>query len=103
MTDELDRISDDEELDIDIAQALGADDQTSIQVLTLYIPNKDLNGIDIRDQRKWVREGAAILAEIGGGVTIMPPVEGGWINEDGIIIWEHPIILYSYVKPESFV
>jgi hypothetical protein len=45
-----------------------------------------------------------LLAEIGGGVTILPPVEGGWYDDRaGAIVWERPVILYTYVRPDSFL
>ena len=47
-------------------------------------------------------DAAHLLAEIGGGVTIMPPVEGGWKSDDGEIIWEKPILVYTFIKPEAF-
>ena len=56
-----------------LAEAIGASDETSIQVLTLYIPNKDCHNAEFGHQRKWVLEAAGLLARIGGGVTIMPP------------------------------
>ncbi len=43
------------------------------------------------------------LARIGGGATAMPPVEGVWLNEMGEFVWENPVILYSYIKPDQFV
>lgn len=92
-----------EEATIDLASALGASQETSIQVLTLYIPNRDHKNKLLQDQRRWVREAARLLAEIGGGVTILPPVEGGWMNERGAIIWEKPVILYTYIKPDAFM
>ena len=91
------------EMNLDLAGELGASEQTSTQVLSLYIPNKDCYGNEFGTQRKWILEAARILAEIGGGVTIMPAVEGGWINSEGDIIWENPIVVYSYVKPDEFV
>ncbi len=48
-------------------------------------------------------EAADLLARIGGGVTIMPPTEGGWFDEQSsIIIWERPVIVYTYIKPDEF-
>ena len=73
--------------ELDLARALGADAPSSIQALTLYVPSKDRLDQDLPDQRKWVMEAAEILARIGGGVTILPPVEGGWIAGEGQIIW----------------
>ena len=49
-------------------------------------------------------DAATLLARIGGGVTIMPPAEGGWFDEDNDrIIWERPVVVYTYIKPEPFL
>ena len=89
--------------EIDLASILGAEENVSHQVLTLYIPDRDRDNTEISTQRKWVLEAADLLARIGGGVTIMPPTEGGWLDEaDNRIIWEHPIMVYTYIKPDQF-
>ena len=91
------------ESEFDLAHILGAEDGVSHQILTLYIPDKDRNNEEIGTQRKWILEAANLLAKIGGGVTIMPPAEGGWLDEDtDVIIWEHPVIVYTYIKPDRF-
>lgn len=49
----------------------------------------------------WV---GGLLARIGGGVTIMPPAEGGWFDtENDRVIWERPVVVYTYVKPDLFL
>lgn len=89
---------------VDLGAALGASDATSTQVLTLYIPNKDRDGAEFDNRRRWVLEAAHLLAELGGGVTVMPPCEGGWLNEmSGEVIWESPVVVYTYIKPEPFL
>ena len=94
----------DRDIEVDLADALGASDVASDQVLTLYIPNKDREGGELGTQRKWVLESADLLARIGGGVTIMPPAEGGWFDtENDRIIWERPVVVYTYVKPDLFL
>jgi hypothetical protein len=85
-----------------IGNALGADGGISVQSLTLYVPNKDRDGREIGDQRRWVLEAAQLLARIGGGVTILPPVEGGWQNPNGGLVWESPVLVYTYVRPAEF-
>ena len=91
-------------LELDLAGELGASDQTSTQVLTLYIADKDRLGDELGTQRKWVLEASELLAKIGGGVTVMPPCEGGWLNPDTTeLVWEHPVLVYTYVKPEQFL
>lgn len=89
---------------LDLGAALGASDATSTQVLTLYVPNKDRDGNEFGTQRKWVLEAAHLLAELGGGVTVMPSCEGGWLNPDsGDVVWEAPVVVYTYIKPEPFL
>jgi hypothetical protein len=94
----------DDEFEIDLGSLLGAEQGVSHQVLTLYIPDRDRENNEIGTQRKWVLEAAELLAGMGGGVTIMPPTEGGWLDEQhNRIIWEHPVIVYTYTKPDQFV
>ncbi len=90
-------------VDVDLAIALGADFGLSMQCFTIYIPNKDQHGQEIGNQRKWILEASRILSEINGGATAMPPVEGGWLNDNGEIIWEHPVVVYSFLNSEKFV
>jgi len=92
-----------EEAGIDFREALGATTEVSVQQLTLFIPNKNRHDQEVRDQRQWVVEAAQLLAKIGGGFTILPPLEGGWVNESGEVIWENPVIIYTYVKPKPFL
>jgi hypothetical protein len=33
----------------------------------------------------------------------MPPVEGGWLNDQGEIICESPVIVYSFIRPDQFL
>lgn len=92
------------DVDLDLVVALEATDATSHQQLTLYIPDKDRFGKEIGTQRAWVLEAARLLARIGGGVTIMPPVEGGWFDaENDIVIWERPVLVYTFVKTDSLL
>jgi len=88
---------------MDLSETLGATAGISIQALTLYIPDRDREGGPLADQRRWVLEAAELLARIGGGVTIMPPVEGGWVNQSGKIIWEHPVLIYTFIRPAEFL
>jgi hypothetical protein len=93
-----------EELDLDVGNALGASEPASVQVLTLYIPDKDREGNELGTQRQWVLQAAGLLAPMGRGVTIMPPVEGGWYDEaDDRTVWEHPVLVYTYIIPEPFL
>ena len=90
-------------VEIDLSAALGADGGVSTQCFSIYIPNKDRHGNEIGNQRQWVLEARDLLCAINKGATAMPPVEGGWVNDEGIAIWENPVIVYSYVRVEDFV
>lgn len=87
---------------IDMAAALGATDSVSTQCFTIYVPNKDRHGVETGNQRKWVLEAISLLARLNGGATAMPPTEGVWGTERGELIWEHPVVVYSFIRPDEF-
>ncbi len=89
--------------EVDLATSLGSDGGVSTQCFTVYVPNKDCNGQEIRNQRKWVLEAIRLLSEINGGATAMPPVEGGWLNDQGEVVWENPVLVYSFIRPDPFL
>jgi hypothetical protein len=84
-------------IQVNIGEALGAEAEVSFQCLTVYIPNKDKEDQEIGTQRRWVLEIIRLLSEINGGATSLP-AEGGWLNDEGKIILEDPVIVYSHVK-----
>jgi hypothetical protein len=92
-----------EEPDINLADVLGATDETSTQCFTIYIPDKDADGEEIGNQRRWVLEALDLLGQINGGATAMPPCEGVWRNDRGDVIQERPVLVYSYVVPGPFI
>ena len=51
---------------------------------------------------KWVLEAIALLARFNGGAMAMPPTEGVWGTEGGELIWEHPVVVYSFIRPDEF-
>jgi hypothetical protein len=89
--------------EVDLGAAFGADGGVSTQCFTIYVPNKDRAGQEIGNQRKWVLEAIRLLSEINGGATVMPPVEGAWLNDQGDIIWEQPVLVYSFIRPDQFL
>jgi hypothetical protein len=89
--------------EIDLSAALGADGGVSSECFTVYIPNKDKHGNEIGNQRQWVLDARQLLTEINRGASVMPPIEGGWTSDDEIVIWENPVVVYSFVRIEQFV
>jgi hypothetical protein len=91
------------EAPVSLAGALGADAGVAVQCFTMYLPNKDKNDQEIGTQRRWVLDSIRLLSEINGGATAIP-VEGGWLNDEGTIILEHPVVVYSFVsRPAEFL
>ncbi len=80
----------------DLSAAFGAVDAVAVQCFSLYVPNKDRNDGEFGTQRRWVLEAVRLLSAINGGATAIP-VEGGWVNQDGVLILEHPVVVYSFV------
>lgn len=93
---------DPEEASLNLAEALGAAGVSS-QCFSIYVPNKDRGGKEIGNQRKWVLEAIRLLSEINGGATAMPPVEGAWLNDENEIIWENPVVVYSFIRTTQFL
>jgi len=88
---------------VNLTKLLGAFEEPSVQVLTLYIPDKDKDGKRIRNLNRWIKEAQTVLTAIGGGSTSMPPADGTWLNpESGEVIWEKTTIMYTYIDPDKF-
>jgi hypothetical protein len=107
----------DEVLDVvetSLVEIVGAEEEPSIQQLTLYIPDKDKNGDEIPNIHVWIKEARKLLTIIGGGATALPPADGSWISpeneiktvtdlRDEDVIWEKTTIIYTYIKADSFL
>lgn len=91
-----------ESIPVGLGEALGANAGIAVQCFTVYVPNKDKNGVETGDQRKWVLEAIGLLTRLNGGATAMPPAEGAWRGEGGEPVWDHPVVVYSYIKPDVF-
>jgi hypothetical protein len=89
-------------MDLDIGEELGADDGYSSQRLTVFIPNKDKDGVVLADVEQWVNEARELLSEIGGDATTYPPADGNWLDEKGENLWEQTRIVYCYIYPDRF-
>lgn len=89
------------QITLDIAAEFGAEPKG--QRFAIYVPNKDRLGNPV-EQSRWVEEGLRLLAEICGGASAMPPIQGAWLNpQTRELVIEEPIVIYSYIEPENFV
>jgi len=90
--------SEDEE---DLATFMGAAEAASPQVLTVFIPDRDRHE-NAFDAAPWIREAADLLARIGGGATTMPAADGNWLGDDGAMIHEKTVQIFSYIDPDRW-
>ncbi|MBI5554658.1 MAG: hypothetical protein HY920_02235 [Elusimicrobia bacterium] len=72
----------DDILEINLGEILGAVEVPSTPQLTLYIPDKDKDGREIKHLRTWIKEAQKVLTIIGRGSTTMPPADGTWLKKD---------------------
>jgi len=88
-------------IEVILAKLLGASEEPSVQVLTLYLPDKDKDGKPIKNLNKWITEAQKVLSAIGGGCTSMAPADGTWFNpENKNIVFEKTVIMYTYIDPD---
>lgn len=79
--------------------ALSSERELNSILFVLFIPSKDKNGSDLRDQALWANAAGDLLTRLFGGSTEMPPARGKWYNEEtGQIISEEVILLHSYAR-----
>jgi hypothetical protein len=97
-----------------LVELVGAEDESSIQQLTLYIPNKDKSGQEVPNIHGWIKEARKLLTLIGGGATALPPADGTWLSpenkietltdlKDEDVVWEKTTIIYTYIKADRFL
>jgi hypothetical protein len=91
------------ELGFDIVAALGSDAGVSVQRFAVYVPNKTKKGEEFGTQRKWVlgsdRTAGGTERRSDGHAA-----RGGcWMGDDNKIVWEHPIVVYSFIRPKEFI
>lgn len=91
-----------ERIEFDMAAALGANAGYRAQRFAMYIPNKDRDGVETGDQRRWVLEALRLLTRLNGGATAEPAVEGVWQGPGAPAVWEHPVIVYSFIDGRRF-
>jgi len=92
-----------DELTVDLGERLGAQERSSAQSFVIYLPDRDKDGNPIANHRDWIEEALALLSEINGGATATAPVEGAWENDEGVLIREKTVLVYSFVKAEAFI
>lgn len=87
----------------DPAKALGAQPAYSADRLTLYIPDRDKNSVEIGTQRRYVLEAIDLLSRIGGGSTSTGQLEGAWLNPlTNTLVWDRPVLVYSSIDADKF-
>ena len=84
-------------------QHLGAHPAYSADRLTLYIPDRDKNSVEIGTQRRYVLEAIDLLSRIGGGATSTGQLEGAWLNPaTNTLVWDRPVLVYCSIDDQKF-
>jgi len=55
-------------IEVILEKLLGASEAPSVQVLTLYLPDKDKDGKPIKNLNKWIAEAQKVFPPLGEGV-----------------------------------
>jgi hypothetical protein len=86
-----------------IRDLFGASEALSVQLLAVYIPNKDKDGNEI-NRDVWVQQALERFSAVGGGASAIKDMEGAWLNsETGQLILEDTNLVYTFILPEKFV
>jgi hypothetical protein len=86
-----------------IRDLFGASEALSVQLLAVYIPNKDQDGNQI-DRDIWVTQALERFSEVGGGASAISDMKGAWINpKTGELVLEDTNLVYTFVLPDKFV
>lgn len=89
--------------EIPLAEALGAS-VTTVQRVSIYLPNKDRHGNQIQDIDRWIKAALTVLTELNGGATKLSGLEGSWRNSAGKIFTEDTVVVYSFLfYPQHFM
>jgi hypothetical protein len=59
-----------------VAQIFNAEQEPNGTLLVLFIPSKDKDGNDLKDQDVWASSAGKLLSDLYGGSTNMPPAQG---------------------------
>jgi hypothetical protein len=82
-----------------VAEIFNAEQEQNGTLLVLFIPSKDKDGNDLKDQDVWASSAGNLLSELYGGATNMPPAEGRWYNEETKTTITEPVILiHCYLR-----
>lgn len=90
-------------IDVDLKEALGANDAPCLDRFAIYLPNKDDQENPVPGFEQWVESALYMMAEINGGTTKLPAAEGLWRGDHGGVVREDTNVIYSFLrKPASF-
>jgi len=82
-----------------VAQIFNAEQEPNGTLLVLFIPSKDKDGNDLKDQDVWASSAGKLLSDLYGGSTNMPPAQGRWYNEETQeTITETVILVHCYLR-----
>ena len=88
---------------MDLKEALGAREAASSQKFSIYLPDRDSENNEVPGFEAWVDAALALMIDINGGATKLPPAVGVWRSQGGAETRENTSIVYSFIRdPDGF-
>src|SRR4051794_16927671 len=72
-------------------------------VVTLFIPSHDKKQKRLQDQPIWTSAAMELFGRLYEGATAFQALEGIFRDDDGSLLRDNPILIQSYVTPETAV
>ncbi|MFN0051791.1 MAG: hypothetical protein ACKV0T_06350 [Planctomycetales bacterium] len=84
---------------LEYGKILNSENESSDTLIVLFIPGKDKNDKELKDQEQWAIAAGNLLGQLFGGSTTMPVARGTWFNpETKKLIAEPVILIHCYVR-----
>ncbi|MBI1915920.1 MAG: hypothetical protein HYS12_14470 [Planctomycetes bacterium] len=70
-------------------------------VVILFIPSHDKKQKPLQDQPIWAGEAMDLFGRLYGGATAFQALEGVFLDNDGTLLRDKPILIESYVERQD--
>jgi hypothetical protein len=72
-------------------------------VVILFIPSHDRKQKPLQDQPLWAGEAMGLFGRLYTGATAFQALEGVFLDDDGTLLRDKPILIESYVEQEKVI
>jgi len=87
-----------------ISKSLNADQCVPATAFSIYLPDADAHGANIKNFDTWVERAVRLMSKLAGGTTILPRCLGVWINPDTqALINENTYVIQTLIDPNKLI